>query len=58
MRYGLIATKENGNAVCMYGDNGLDVLARFDLMHSRSGFKIQIFDSRNNTVKTIKKTYR
>lgn len=59
MNYELIAQSESGASTTNMGNSLANVLAKFDLIYARKGWKIKIIDLTNGvTKKIIKSTYR
>lgn len=58
MRYVLTACNKSGASVTFSGKTLKKVIAEYDYIYSRKGFKIEIRDYKLHRTITLKKTYR
>lgn len=58
MRYALIAYNKSGASIAFSGNTLKGVIAEYDYIYSRKGFRIEIRDYKLHRTITLKKTYR
>lgn len=54
----LIAKDQGGASLCFHAQSPSGTLKKFDKLHDRDGYMIEIFNPSGTLVRVVKKTYR